>query len=438
VHHHLPCRFVQTATLSRSLGLLLALASFDGSSGDACSEVVVEAIVANAGRTMDILVFAAVSTRRGRQMRTTDLKRLQTAYTSPRDMDLQFALALGVDISAVEHLFREVFDDLDEKVFGVGWWAPHPGTKRRILISHYLVECIKSISTNIIEAALHLYEAVEFWERESEFVANAFSIDPEGKPHIQMPKPEKPEDDLAHRMATMHAVGFFRAAVGALDCLAAASAGVLGLPMDIKRTDLGRARNALGRSPEKLHQDFLSELDRAVADAGPQGWLSWMVDLRNMVVHRGRRWHMFELIPAPRLYRSDGTAIFRTTSIEHLPSQPDESQVEALLSSSAAVLTERGEDSLRGALRSSSALIEVVTTRLLAAWEMRRANPSLIQQPPEQWPDRVRGVSLNFEGFRPGSAPYDPSAWISNPEMGRQFRTAALDDDRRGLWKGFD
>jgi len=371
-------------------------------------------------------------------MRSVDLNRLQAPYTSPKDMDLQFALALGVDTRAVERLFGEVFGDLDETVFGIGWWAPHPGTKRRILISHYLVDCIKSMSTNITEAALHLYEAVEFWEKESEFVANAFSMDREGKPHVAMPRREKPEDDLARRMATMHAVGFFRAAVGALDCLAAASVGVLGLPIDIKRTDLARTRNSLQGSSETLHKDFLSELDRTITESGAQGWLSWMVDLRNMVVHRGRRWHMNELIPAPHLYRSDGKPIFRTTSVEHLPCQPDESQVEALVSAGTSVLTERGEDSLRGALKSSVALIDGVITRLLAVWKMRRANPSLIQQPPQQWPDRVRVASPSFEGFRPGSAPYDPKVWIANPEMERQFRTAALDDDRRGLWKEFD
>ncbi len=371
-------------------------------------------------------------------MRSTDLNRLRTPYNSPRKMDLQFALALDLDISGVEELFGKVFGDLDETVFGIGWWAPHPGTKRRILISHYLVECLKSISTNMIEAALHFCEAVESWEKESEFVANAFSIDSERRPQLAMPRREKPADDLAHRMATMHAVGFFRAAVGALDCLAAACVGVLGLPIDIKRTDLGRLRKALEASAEKLHQDFLSELDLATAGAGPEGWLSWMVDLRNMVVHRGRRWHLYKLTPTPRLYRSDGTPIFQTTSDEHLPSQADESQVEAFLASRTPVLTERGEDSLRGALKSSVAFIEAVTTRLLAAWETRRVNPSLIQQPREQWPDRVRGAPVSFEGFRPGSAPYDSSAWISNPEMGRQFRTAALDDDHRGLWAGFD
>lgn len=371
-------------------------------------------------------------------MRSRALNRLRTPYTSPLNLDLQFALALGVDIRTVGHLFREVYGDLDENVFGIGWWAPHLGTKSRILISHHLVECIKSISTNMIEAALHLHEALDFWERESEFVANSFSIDSAGRPHLEMPRREKPEDDSANHMATMHAVGFFRAAVGALDCLAATSVGVLGLPVDIKRVDTGRAKSALKNSAETLHQEFLSKLNDGIADAGPEGWLNWMVEMRNMNVHRGRRWHLIELTPKPHLFRSDGTPLFRTASIEHLPSRPDESQVEALLSPRPSVLTERGEDSLRGALKSSTSLIEIVATQLLAAWRVRKGNPALIPQPAEQWPDRTRDDSFEFEGFRPGSAPYNPSAWISNPEMGRQFRTAALDDDRRGLWEGFD
>ena len=92
-------------------------------------------------------------------MRRDDLERLRASALNPGDLDVEFSKVLGVDAPGVVCLYNEIFNDLDENIYGVGWWAPHPGTTRRILISHYLLECTKSIGTNLIEAALHLLEA---------------------------------------------------------------------------------------------------------------------------------------------------------------------------------------------------------------------------------------------------------------------------------------
>jgi hypothetical protein len=371
-------------------------------------------------------------------MRDSDMLRLKHPYRPNSNPDVEFANALGFRTDEVDGLYREVFADLNDKVLGIGWWAPHPGTSRRILISHYLVECIKSISMNLIEAGLHLYEALDYWDKESEFLAGVVSRGPEGRPSVRMPQRKTPKEDLAYRMATMHAVGFFRAAMGALDCLGAATVGVLGLRVDIKHADFGGVQKALKNSNHELHSTFRGSLKGSISDSGPEGWLEWMTQFRNMVVHRARRWHMYELKSASHLYGADGHIIPKTSSVEHLPADPDASQVEALLSGAAAVLTERAEDTLRGSLNSTAALIEAMSRRLLSAWKTRRANPSLVVQPREQWPSGAVTRPPGFLGFRPGSASYDPRAWISNCDMGRQFRTAALDDDLRHLWKTFD
>jgi len=59
----------------------------------------------------------------------------------------------------------EIFDDLDGHVFSVGWWAPAPGTSRRILISDHLYNCVHSVEPNLIEARLHLLEAMDCWDQ---------------------------------------------------------------------------------------------------------------------------------------------------------------------------------------------------------------------------------------------------------------------------------
>jgi hypothetical protein len=91
-------------------------------------------------------------------MRREDIEKLGVPYPESGVLDERFGNALGVTPSAVRELQREVFGDFDEKVGGVGWWAPHPGTSRRILISDHLLQCIASIETNLVEARLHLLE----------------------------------------------------------------------------------------------------------------------------------------------------------------------------------------------------------------------------------------------------------------------------------------
>src|SRR5207245_10122775 len=53
-------------------------------------------------------------------------------------------------------------------------------TSRRILISDHLYNCVRSVESNLIEARLHLIEAIDFWERESDFHARAVSITRDG------------------------------------------------------------------------------------------------------------------------------------------------------------------------------------------------------------------------------------------------------------------
>jgi len=52
---------------------------------------------------------------------------------------------LQVDLADFRDLGNEILDDLDERVFGVHWCAPHPATSRRILISDHLFACVRSV-----------------------------------------------------------------------------------------------------------------------------------------------------------------------------------------------------------------------------------------------------------------------------------------------------
>ena len=373
-------------------------------------------------------------------MRREDSEILKTAYPASEDPEVGFSKAVGTDTPEVRLLYNEIFNDLDDKIFGVGWWAPHPGTSRRILVSHYLLECVRSIGTNCIEAALHLMEAVDYWERESDFLVNSVARDKDGKFSVKIPPRRTAEEDLPYRMATLHTIGFFRGLVGALDCLGASIVGVLALPVDLRRASLNSALGTLGSVTAPIQCNFGIKLNEIIKDAGPAGWLEWVIHFRNMVVHRGRRWHINQLLPRPvRLFGPNGKTILRVRTVEHLPSDPFRSQVEAFVDQTRApVLTEHGEATMRGALESSLHLIRNVTVELLRAWEARRQRPLEIIQLRENWPDGLCHDSTGFIGYKPGSVSYDPSLWASHRDIARQFRTAALADDIRDRWSSFD
>ena len=108
-------------------------------------------------------------------MTTADAERLGIEYSASEPKAGRLARALHVDVPVWRELGRNS-RDLDERVFGVGWWAPHPGTSRRILISDHLFTCVRCVEANLIEARLHLIEAMDFWARESDFHARAVSL----------------------------------------------------------------------------------------------------------------------------------------------------------------------------------------------------------------------------------------------------------------------
>ena len=105
------------------------------------------------------------------RMRSEDLRSLEQPYPQTggvrRSSADAFADALGVDVPDLRSLRRELRGDLDDTVgiFGIGWWFPHPGTQRRILISDYLIMASESVETNLIEAKLHYLEALSAWDK---------------------------------------------------------------------------------------------------------------------------------------------------------------------------------------------------------------------------------------------------------------------------------
>ncbi|MCW5983542.1 MAG: hypothetical protein KIT09_35955 [Bryobacteraceae bacterium] len=185
-------------------------------------------------------------------------------------------------------------------------------------------------------------------------------------------------------------MGVIRALASALDCLAGVIIGVAALPADILRADFSRARNVLksGCTPTKQAESrlrsFGGRLEANIANAGPDGWLEWTLDFRNMLVHRGRRFEIGQLLPRlPVLYRPSGEPIMQR--VIQLPRDPGRSEVEVFLDSPwSQVLTEDAKQTLEGLKNSTMALIERTAEDLLDLWTWRRANPRILEQPRTQ------------------------------------------------------
>jgi hypothetical protein len=141
-------------------------------------------------------------------MRATDLARLSEPY--PEDVEPSIGAAteaLGMEMPQCRVLETEILADLtDQPPYSIGWWAPGPGTARRILIADQLYCCVASVAGNMTEAALHWLEFLDASERESARFADAVQIE-NGRLTISAPRPRSPLDQLSGELVRIHYAG---------------------------------------------------------------------------------------------------------------------------------------------------------------------------------------------------------------------------------------
>ena len=357
---------------------------------------------------------------------------------------------LGVQTPNWEALERSIFDDfVTEWPYGIGWWAPHPGTSRRILISDQLHACSTSVSTNLIEAGVHWLELLGAVDREDSFQADAIRI-VHGEPQVFPPPRLTPLESLGPDMVRLHEVGVARALSGALDCAAGTIIGVMALPLSILKAGfVGVQRHFERRETgttegERRQEQFANHLTETIASVGPAGWLDWVLNFRNMLVHRGRRIEFGQFVRRdPVLVDPSGRPVPRSRVVTHLPLDPDRSDMDVHREPDLPpVLTEDVRQTLEGSMRSVCALVEALGEQLAAEWEWRKEHPGTLTQPRAQWPRVSDPARPNpqplFEGYAPGSHAYRPGVFIAHHDTGRRLLAAALMDHQRHEWRAFD
>lgn len=333
--------------------------------------------------------------------------------------------ALGVDLTSARTLGDEIVADLDTRIHGVGWWSAYPDLdgKTRILLSDHLVACARAVPTNMIEA---LIERLEFDDAVEEFRKWYERGYKPGKA-FEVKAPRSPWQELAPAKADTHLVGMLRAWGSALDCLGCAVVGVAGLPTGLVRADAGTARQSLAKESlgVTVLEDLQSALAAAEAKAGPPGWRQWLLDMRNTVVHRGRR--------AP-VWLADVDATGVTGFSLQLPVSPQFTDIDAIIRAGgtvASTFTAPAGAFLVELACSVEVYVGEVSDLLVDLWKARRVNPALRAQPPEQW-KQTQGV-INpvpvFRGFPSLPAPSAPVTSLGlGVEADLRLKAAAVTD----------
>jgi hypothetical protein len=331
-----------------------------------------------------------------------DIKRLWKGYSPPAAPDsselTRLADALGLDLADSDALGDAIFTDLDPQKHGINWWTAYPNlsTGARILMSDYLVATTRSIAENLLEARI---ERLEFEHAAADFRKwMERGLQPDGSFKIKPPR--SPYEELAHRRVQTHLVGMLRGWGSALDCLGITIIAVAGTPkprQDLVKADMGEARRLLadGARDNALIAQLQAALEQAEADAGPPGWRDWVLDMRNTVVHRGRR------IVTWGIDTDRGTM---TGFSLQLPVSPGMTEVEAVIHAGGQIasqfITPAPEllDNLSTAMHSYVASVSRV---LLELWHKRRHDPHSLVQNPAQWkhPQGVINPAPIFRGF---------------------------------------
>jgi hypothetical protein len=370
-------------------------------------------------------------------MRALDRISLEARYETDSLGHYEFAEPLGVQLPRIQELHKIIFDSLDEKKYGIGWWETYADLdfKRRILISDHLIQSLPAIQTNCIEAKLSALELYDYWDQQTHQIKDAVKV-VNGKVSFQYPERVTRLDDLHSYMADLHLKGFLSSVCSAIDCLAAVCVGVMGLQTSLVKIGYPSLLNHLRDNKDFAYanpkqKELLTVLESIEGEVGPNRWLTWLFDFRNMAMHRGRRITFNQIFPHPLSTIQKPMAM----AVPMLVSNPAVSEMESLKDGVYEILSEKAEDTINDSLRFSIMFIEKVTAYLDAVWKERIDNPELIIQPKSQWKTIRSGSHNSFSGYRPGTISTKMDSANVHPSHVKRMRAASLNGNDIKKWK---
>ncbi|TFE67468.1 hypothetical protein [Methylacidiphilum caldifontis] len=332
--------------------------------------------------------------------------------------------------------------------YGIRWWKADDSA-RRILVSDYLYGSTWSVLRNLIEAKLHLLEFQDFAERYIDKLEKAWASHNVFQPFI-LPPPKNRLEALESPFLELHAVGFIRAIASAFDCVASVVIAVLPLPMKVITANFKNVNKEICKlnkqdeysnksntdkedvQSNRLNKEFYKRWKEIIENSGPNGWLDWVFDYRNMLVHRGRRFITF-ISSLSHSYGSNSYVL--------LPAYPNLSEVQAWLLARRkslgvrTTLTESAQTTFSHVLKSTCDFINLIGEELIKIWNRRQNNKDEHDQPvPKQWDNLLPENHEVFLGYEPDSVLFQPKIGTMSKVDCRRILAASLDDPHYTNW----
>lgn len=341
-------------------------------------------------------------------------------------------------VAGAMSLYKELFTDLDLARGGFGWWHGRLDQARGILAGDYLLSVCEQVSQCLARAAWHEKTFNEAWYAEARWMRAALATGREQALHERSDMDEQ----RAVRIETS-LDGFFQACGSVLDNLAALAIGTLGINKDVVTADwavIGRAAGGEARllqpvaTPGRLAQDEALKRIQHCAASGPNGWLRWTIDMRNLLVHRARRTQFRYFY---RMRRSTGPGL---EYVLLLTRDPQLTEVEAFVLGAgieSLTLREHAGETMAGVLDRLNALTGEATAVFTQMWTARRNDPALIPPPEGLWKQLYpakRDLS-GFNGFS-STVPLTEGEIRVPPDTARRFQAAKVLDGSRDVWVG--
>jgi hypothetical protein len=283
-----------------------------------------------------------------------------------------------------------------------------------------------AIRDNLVEARLHQQHLVDI-------VGNEGVRYPEKATYM----------DTLRRGAEMDMAitGCTRALGSALDCLGAVAIGVLRMPFPITRGSFGdiarvvEPKTLATGKPKQQHvwADLHALLERH-GNLPPDGWLDWLIGMRNLNVHRARKTHiLLQRVrdtgqPQMIAFTAHPEEVAKKTARFdlHLRRRPDLPDMHDLIISPTVTdlwINERATTTLPGVFKGVNDLIEDATRFLADWWQYARKWPNEFPPPVGKW-ELPSPPFLSFGGVAPSAAPHQLDLGRVSPLLAKRLALA--------------